>query len=172
MRITLIPDEKLPKRERELIASWGREMFGGSEILMRYQWAPAMWRVLVREGDELTTHVLAVERECRVGGRPALLGGIGGVMTPPRWRCLGLARQAIARAERFLFDQRSVDFMLLVCLRHLPPYYESLGWQTVPGPLRIDQPQGKVTWSETTMVRMPEGRPPPRGEIDLCGLPW
>jgi hypothetical protein len=47
-----------------------------------------------------------------------------------------------------------------------------LGWQVVEGPLTFDQPQGKVTFPDVTMVLPCAGKEWPPGVIDLCGLPW
>jgi hypothetical protein len=57
------------------------------------------------------------------------------------------------------------------------PFYQSLGWQIVEGPVFCDQPAGKISLAEAlperpAMVLLPDGRDPPRGAVDLCGLPF
>jgi hypothetical protein len=62
---------------------------------------------------------------------------------------------------------------LLLCRPELEPFYERLGWRTVPGPLAFEQPGQRLTWPLRVMV-LPcaPGAEWPRGTIDLRGLPW
>jgi hypothetical protein len=75
-------------------------------------------------------------------------------------------------AAVFLRDELRVTAGLLICGAEMAPYYGRLGWQVVPGPLLIDQPQGKVAMLATIMVLRFDETPWPAGTIDLCGLPW
>ena len=105
-------------------------------------------------------------------GSPLRVGGVGGVATSPRWQRRGLAQQLMEKAAAFMRADMGVEFGLLVCGDHMVPYYSRLGWQVVPGPLLVEQPQGKIIFPTTTMVLPLTGKPWPAGTIDLCGLPW
>jgi hypothetical protein len=171
MEIVVKAESELSETERQQIDAICRQAFGDNAT--PYIWVlRSDWHVLVNVDDLCVSQVGIVERVARVAGQPVKLGGVGGVATSPQWQRRGLAGTAMGRAAELMRDQLAVDFGLLVCGRDRVPMYNRLGWQAVPGPLIIDQPQGKVTFADVTMV-LPcvetVWRP---GIIDLCGLPW
>ena len=99
-------------------------------------------------------------------------GEIGGVATLPEWRGRGLASVAMEKAAAFMDEELGVEFGLLLVDEVTAPFYRRLGWELVPGPLVFDQPGGKATFPELTMVLPFAGRKWPPGPIDLRGLPW
>jgi predicted GNAT family N-acyltransferase len=135
-------------------------------------WSDVDWHIIVRIGEELVSHVEIVERDARVGRDQIKLAGIGGVLTLPEWRGLGLAQAGMQKTQEFMCEELAVDFGLLMCDREMVPYYSRLGWVEVDGPLIYDQPQGKVYFDDAVMIFSCKGRAWPDGIIDICGYPW
>jgi aminoglycoside 2'-N-acetyltransferase I len=170
MDIEIKPASQLTPRDRDQLAAIYASSFTPGEE--DFAWSDTDWHVLVREGERLVSNVEIVERNAKVDGQPLRLGGIGGVATLPEWRRRGYAEAGLKIAECFLRKKLAVDFGLLICSYQLIPYYGRLGWQVVPGPMLIDQPSGKVQYTNTIMV-LPVGRSDwPQGTLDLCGRPW
>jgi GNAT superfamily N-acetyltransferase len=138
----------------------------------QYQWGEDNWTLLLKAENEIVCHVGVVDRTITVGGRPWRVGGLGGVATAPAWQRRGCARQLMETAAAFLRDELRVAAGLLICGDERVAYYSRLGWQWVPGPLLIDQPQGKVVLPCNIMVLLFGETAWPAGPIDLCGLPW
>jgi hypothetical protein len=178
MKIIRKADNDLSDTERQQMDSLCNQAFGADADDdhtdgVDYVWVMSNdWHVLVELDGKFVSHVGIVERTGTVDGQPIRLGGIGGVATLPGYQKRGLASAAMRDSAEFMCKTLKVDFGLLVCARHREPLYRSLGWQEVPGPLVFDQPQGKVTFDNVTMV-LPCGKHDwPPGIIDLCGLPW
>lgn len=137
------------------------------------EWTPAQWRVLVWDDDDrVLCHVGIVLRQGKTGDHPALIGGIGGVMTHPDARGQGHATHAIKRALAFIAEQRA-DFALLVCKPELVALYEKMGWRLYKEPLMVTQRGEQQTFTfNVPMVHSVHAGGPPQGTIDLAGPPW
>jgi ribosomal protein S18 acetylase RimI-like enzyme len=171
MEIEIKSDRDLTTAERGQTDDCLRRAFRGL-VDYHYQWSEADWHVMVRVDGALVSYLAIVERVGAVNGQPVKLGGIGGVATLPEWHGRGLASDAMEKATAFMDKKLGVEFGLLLVDEATEPFYRRLGWELVPGPLVFDQPGGKVTWHELTMV-LPFGeREWPPGTIDLRGLPW
>jgi GNAT superfamily N-acetyltransferase len=97
--------------------------------------------------------------------------------THPDHRRLGFGRAAMARATRFIWEQVRPDMALLLSSEMAVPFYRSLGWKVLPGPVHCEQPGGRINYSERlprapAMVLLPGDGEPPKGPIDLSGLPF
>ncbi len=146
--------------------------FAGDEVGRGYQWSDNDWNLWLRSEGEFISHVGVVDRIVTAGGQPLRIGGVGAVATAPEWRRRGYARQLMEAAAVFMRDELRVRAGLLLCGDEMAPYYGRLGWQTVPSPLLVDQPQGKVVMAATIMVLPFDETPWPAGTVDLCGLPF
>ena len=171
MEIEIKSDRDITAAEREQTDDCLRRAFWGLTDL-HYQWSEADWHVMVRVDGALVSYLAIVERVGAVNGRPVKLGGVGGVATLPEWRGRGLASAAMEKAAAFMDEELGVEFGLLLVDEATAPFYGRLGWELVPGPLVFDQPGGKVTFPDLTMVLPFAGRKWPPGTIDLRGLPW
>ncbi len=147
----------------------GRVFGAGSRKLV---YASPDWHVLVRIERTLLSQVSLFLRTGSVGEQGVRLVGIGSVATAPEWRRQGLATMALHRTTRFALEKLDAEFGLLICAPQLIRFYDRLSWQVASGPLVFDQPDGKVTFQDVTMILPLRGRPWPNGPIDLCGLPW
>jgi GNAT superfamily N-acetyltransferase len=170
MRIEIKSTSSLTPAQEKDILDWLLETF--SDITDDYEWSAVDWHVLVWADGEMASHVEIVDRIGTVEGRRVKLGGIGGVMTRPKWQGRGYSSVALEAATAFMRDELGTEFRLLMCDQEMIPFYSHLGWQVVEGPLVFDQPGGKVTFDEVTMVLPCTKQEWPQGTIDLCGLPW
>ena len=129
------------------------------------------------EGD-LRACAWLTRRAIAVGGRENLVAGVRGVMTDPAYRRLGLGRTVMERTHELMRSLADCDFGLLFSSVMAVPFYESLGWLAVDGPVVCDQPGGRINYTERlpmapVMVRMTDPQiPPPSGAIDVMGPPW
>jgi hypothetical protein len=136
-------------------------------------------RYLVRvweDGLLVSCHWLT-ERTILVQEQPAQIVGIRGVATDPAHRRRGFGAAAMRHSADFIWQEIRPDFGMLLSSVMGVPFYLSLGWQIVDGPVWIDQPSGKIDKcailpDRPAMVLLPEGATLPRGPFDLCGLPF
>jgi predicted acetyltransferase len=136
------------------------------------KWAEVDWTVMVWEEDELVSNIHIIDRIASVGGIQLHLGGLGNIATKVEWRKRGYASAALKVAQEFLSDPLKVDFGLITCYPWLVEYYERTGWRIVADKLFMDQPDGKKTIKLPIMALPVTRNKWPKGEIDLCGLPW
>lgn len=137
--------------------------------------APPGWRVLVTAGEDLIGHASIVLREADVGGSPLLLAGIGAVIMQPGWRGRGLGKALVRRAVEHSRDHTPAAFGHLICEDHRLTFYQSLGWQKVPGPMFFTSWQGvreEARRHHILIMPLREGLTWPPGVIDLRGLAW
>lgn len=167
-RLELRRADELTPEEHAAVAHWEATVFPNQGYVI----TPMEWRILLWVGDRLVSHVGVVRRTVEVGGQPVHVAGIGWVGTLGEYRHSGLGSQTMRRAQEFLHDPLGVDFGLLVTSDQTRPFYERLGWQTVPGPIAFDQPSGKATWGGIGMALPVRRREWPGGSVDLRGLLW
>lgn len=136
------------------------------------KWAVADWTVMVWEDEELVTNIHIIERTAKAGDQTVKVGGIGNVATKVEWRKRGYATQALQMAVDFLFNPLKVDFGLMIATEKMIPSYEKRGWKVVAQSMLIEQPDGKQAFNIPVMMLPVLKTKWPRGEIDLCGLPW
>ena len=173
MRFEILADSDLPEEARRLVTRWAAESFVEQTCFTRdYKWAGPDWHVLVWAGDQLVSCLKVIERTGTVGKRPVKMAGIGDVVTPSALRRRGYASAAVKAASTFICQSLDTEFGVLMCEEHMVHFYAKLGWVTVPEPLQFDEPWGKVTSPEVTMVLPCRGQEWPEGPVDLCGLPW
>jgi aminoglycoside 2'-N-acetyltransferase I len=133
--------------------------------------------VRVWEDGLLVSGLWITERTILVDGQPTRIAGIRGVRTDPAYRRRGFASAAMRAATDFIWRELRPDMAMLLSSEMAVPFYQSLGWQIIEGPVFFDQPTGKqnlrkVLPERPAMVLLPEGRDPSRGAVDLCGLPF
>jgi aminoglycoside 2'-N-acetyltransferase I len=139
------------------------------DVVAKLPWAGIAFahadlRVLVQdESGDVLCHVGIYRREVTWNGRKLRAGGIGGVLTREDSRRRGYASIALNGAA---------DFGLLFCEPHNAPFYMARGWTPFEGEIYAEQPQGRVRFEAIAPYVYHLKRMPPRGVIDLCGLPW
>ena len=138
------------------------------------EWAKSEWcvRVWGSEGS-LVSYTGIILRQASCDGRPARVGGVGGVMTHPAARGRGYAAQGIRRAVEFFREQGDVAIALLVCEPGLLEYYGRLGWRAFDGRLLVRQRGQPADFTfNRVMLHDVNIAAPDSGSIDLQGPPW
>jgi aminoglycoside 2'-N-acetyltransferase I len=148
------------------------------DVVAKLPWAGIIFahaelRVLVQdEKEDVLCHVGIYRREVTWNGRKLRAGGIGGVITREDSRRHGYASIALNAAIQTLKDEGATDFALLFCEPHNVPFYMGRGWKPFEGEIYAEQPEGRVRFEAIAPYVYHIKRMPPRGVIDLCGLPW
>ena len=168
--VEVVSEHDFHPEDRALVEQWTRELFGEAED--KYDWARPDWRVLVRLDGELAAHAAITQRTISANGEAARVGGIGAVMSPPRFQGKGHARAAMLRSHDYIRDELRLEFGFLFCSAGLLRYYQRLGWERIEGPVSFAQDDGDATWEEEAMVLPLTGRPWPGPPVDLNGRPW
>jgi aminoglycoside 2'-N-acetyltransferase I len=134
--------------------------------------------ILLRDEDELRACAWVTQRTVSVSGREIQVAGIRGVVTDPDQRRRGHGRAVMERAQELMRSFADVELAVLFSSVMAVPFYESLGWRAIRGPVTCDQPSGRIDYTETlpTAPVMVLGLRPtadvPAGPVDVRGLPW
>jgi len=128
--------------------------------------------------DELRACGWTTRRTVKDAGVTIAVGGIRGVMTHPALRRQGYGRRVMLHAQAVLDANPDLEVSLLFSSPIGVPFYESLGWRPIRGPVFCGQPGGRLNYSE----RIPDGPVMERarvgtatrfvGQVDVLGLPW
>lgn len=175
-QIQIFPYDKLPQSVLDELQPWYQQLILYDPVYAHVQeWAPADWQLLIFDGDQWASTVEVFCRTITVAGQGVEVGGISGVMTHPDYQRRGYSKRLMRRAVKWIAEQWTVSFGLLVCKTNLIPFYSELGWEQVVGKITFQQPDkysgfdpqqvhgmiyrfGTAVWAG--------------GDIDLCGLPW
>lgn len=135
-------------------------------------WREKDWHFFLDVDGEPVAHVGVLRHDVLVDGVAVAVAGLGGVITEPGFQGQGFAHLLLREAVAFMTDETDADFGFLFCLPRLIPLYESLGWQTLPGPVLIEQPGGALESPVESMVLPLRGRLWPPGKVEIRSLPW
>ena len=136
------------------------------------KWADPDWSVMVWEDEDMVSNVHIIQRTILVGDHPVKIGGVGNIATKVEWRQRGFATSALKVAMDFLSDPLQVDFGLMIATENVIQRYEKCGWKLISNTMLIEQPDGHRAFSIPILI-LPVCRDTwPKGQIDLCGLPW
>jgi GNAT superfamily N-acetyltransferase len=124
------------------------------------------------DAGALVSYAGVLVREGGLDGRPARIGGIGGVRTHPDHRRRGLAALAMGRAVAWFRERGDVDFGLIVCEPRLLGTYGRMGWREFPGELRVRQRGATEPFTFNRVMTHDVRGSAPDDVIDLCGPPW
>lgn len=161
--------DMLTDAEKHQLFEWGDDIFEAAALNLR--WRPKQVHFILDVDGMPVSHVGIVKHEITVGGRPVLVGGIGGVVTIPAWQKHGYARELMKQAVNYL-EQSNVDAGLLFCLPSRVPFYESQGWSLIPRPVLIQQPQGEIDSPLEVMILPMGAYRWPEGDVKLNSFPW
>jgi RimJ/RimL family protein N-acetyltransferase len=157
------------------VKQWGEHFFGSLPMTTQYSWTgptETRFNIFVYKGDEIVSRLRIVSRNAQINGESVEFGGIGGVMTVPAQQRNGFATLALCEAERLIFQSLNARLGMLLCLHELVTFYERFGWRRVECPVMLEQPNGKVIWSESAMFLPKLGEIWRLRAVDLCGLPF
>jgi GNAT superfamily N-acetyltransferase len=137
----------------------------------RTRWASFDWYVTAEIDERLVSAAGIVDRHGAVGGAPARMGLLGGVLTAPEHRRRGLAGDVVRRSTELIANELQCDFGVLMCGPELIPFYERLGWRHVSAHLEFVRFGKPGSYGGPIMVFECAGRSLPAGPIDVMGLP-
>ncbi len=160
----------LTDEENRILFHWGENIFG--DLTHQLTWRPKHLHFVLYADEKPVSHVGLLRHEVKVGDEPVKVAGVGGVVTVPAVQKQGVARKLMQHAARFMDTEWDVDAGLLFCLPKMEAYYARLGWQTIDGPVIVDQPTGRVASPLLVMVLTFHNQAWPKGEVDLQSLPW
>jgi hypothetical protein len=81
-------------------------------------------------------------------------------------------------AHKLMRSFGDCDFALLFSTVMAVPFYESLGWQSVPGPVICDQPGGHIDYTRirptapVMALSLLDSADLPSGVVRVRGFPW
>ena len=76
---------------------------------------------------------------------------IGGLFAHSEFQGKGVGNSIMDAAERFVFNDRGAELILLFCLDSLREFYAGRGWKVLTEPVLLEQSNDWVVWGETTM---------------------
>jgi len=173
LQIEFIRSSQVPPAFQEIIDRLDQLAFAEEHAEeFSNEWATSDWMVIGRLNGEIVTQLGLLKREIRVEAMRIPVGGVGGVATLPAWQRHGLGTALMSAAAKFMKVEFNVPFGLLVCADETQPFYARLGWKTVATKLWFTG-NGNLQSLQTTVMIIPFSKQEwPKGEIDLCGLPW
>ncbi|MFF3743366.1 GNAT family N-acetyltransferase [Streptomyces kronopolitis] len=125
----------------------------------------------IRRDGRLVAHTGLVTLPVTVGAAETEVVGFGGVAVAPDLRGQGLARLVVNGAREHA-RTLGPPYGLLFCRPPLLSLYERLGWQALPGEVRVEQPDGPVVMPLRTMwTPLRDGVRWPEGPVRLRSLP-
>lgn len=124
------------------------------------------------EDGQPVSHAGIVKREVTVGGAVVPVGGLGGVITVPKFQRRGFAEKLISEAVRVIDEEWRLPYAMLFCYPRRLAFYQRQGWKELNDPVFIQQPTGELQMPTITMVRELSGQPWPSGPVHMASLPW
>jgi GNAT superfamily N-acetyltransferase len=164
---------QLSPAEAQRLFGWSPDMFGTGDLNLTYRSKEGVVRFVLCAGDDgVVSHTAVLKHHATANGAPALIGGIGGVVTIPSVQGRGYAAALVRHAADFLRDEWAVDFALLFCIDRMVPYYGRLGWRNVMCEVLIDQPAGRQRCPFNVMTLPFNAKFAVIDSIDLRSAPW
>ena len=167
--VTFKVHRTIPDSERKILFEWGADIFEGS--LYDLEWRPTDYHVIGYLEGRPVTHVGIVTHRVKVGSTKKLVGGIGAVVTLPKYQKQGLAKRCLQWAQAYMKSNLNVEFGFLFCPERLLGFYGSLGWKRLMENVLVDQAHGKVIPPICSMV-LEFSEAWPNGPVDLESYPW
>lgn len=173
LEIQALEYDRLPEARRSELAAAASNEFDRFPIVRQTTWAVPDWSVLGTVDTRLACFYHAVLRDVRFDGEAVPVVGLNNLITLPPYKGRGLASRLLQETESLWFGTLGARCGLLLCADALVPFYERLGWRSVPSAVRFAQPgMPPQTWAANCMLLSPDRREASPQVIDLAGLPW
>lgn len=168
VQIEIISQGELSGDYARFAEKWSRIYFQPeSSVGDEHQLAGVHWRLFLRSGDELVSHVGLTEYLIMLDGRPEYVGAVGGLFTQRNAMGKGHASRLMDEAEAFIFGRLAFRFGILFCLAALVPFYARRGWVQLRTSVTLEQQRGLATWPEATMIFSRENKPSPSALVHV-----
>jgi GNAT superfamily N-acetyltransferase len=184
MRVDVRPYRELTPHEIEEWEDLVRKVYppgearSGSEL----RWADldeaTDYLVQLHDDSELRACAWVTRQTISSSGRELRVAGVRGVLTDPEHRRRGYASAVMDQAQTLMRSFGDCDVAVLFSSVMAVPFYESFGWRALPGPVTVEQPDGRIDYTEALptapVMALPlrRGADLPLGRIDVHGLPW
>jgi GNAT superfamily N-acetyltransferase len=163
---------KLSTSQRKTLFGWGDNIFSGDHLNLTWQ-SECDRHFLASHKRKWVAHVgLMTSIRILVGARQLTVCGIGGVVTLPHARGLGLSRRLIDESVRFSEQHTNGVHMLLFCLDHLVRFYIDQQFELATAEVTFEQPDGPVVSPLNALHRPLRDETWPDGPIQIDALPW
>ncbi|MEO0563499.1 MAG: GNAT family N-acetyltransferase [Chloroflexota bacterium] len=172
----------VPPDLREQIDATSRAVFpnvdGNGVDENGIEWINGDWCVIAWNGDTWGGYAEIGRREIQVGGKTITVGTVGGVMTHPDMRGIGLGKAVMRHVADVICRDLKADAGMLFCAKETIPYYESVGWYELQRKITYHQSDGeRVMDTRGHMDGYSMFRPCrefmfPFGAIDVGGKLW
>lgn len=171
MHETIRQYDALSDEQHQRLFNWGDDIWGAAGVRRTTGLLPETHFVLERYGLA-ASHVNLRHSSAVVGGQTLRLAGLGGVVTAREAQGQGYASRLIRHVIEFYEREWQVEAGFLFCFERFVPFYSSLGFQQVPFPVVVDQPEGPSTSPSLGMVKARNGVVWPGGKVQLLTFPW
>lgn len=152
LHLDVLPGNDVTPTQEQFINHWNQHYFGEVAVSRGLAKAPVHWRLILRDGQSLLSHVALTELEIVMDGQPMMTGAVGGLFTPSHLQGMGYGNAVMDRAEAFIFDELKLSMGILFCLPELVPFYAKRHWSLVASPVTLEQKSGLVTWGAAAMI--------------------
>jgi GNAT superfamily N-acetyltransferase len=174
----LVPDE---------VAEWERlvrkayppgEVRLGAELRWAGLDAETDYLIRFHEDAELRACAWVTKRTATVSDHELRVAGIRGVVTDRGHRRRGHGRAVMERAHELMRSFADCEVALLFSSVMAVPFYESLGWRAVNGPVTCEQPGGRIDYTRALptapvmALALHRAAELPFGPIHVHGFPW
>ena len=168
--LKVITRTSLSQPEKDTLFRWGEDLWDNDRYGLT--WRGTDVHFVGYEDNEPVAHAGACLHTMRVNGDKMRLGGLNSVITIPKARSKGYGGLVVEAAEIHMRNAMGVDFGMLFCHPELEAFYSRRGWQTIQGPVVIDQPDGPRDSPHTVMVLPCKDQEWTNRPITLGSMPW
>jgi GNAT superfamily N-acetyltransferase len=164
---------QLSPEETQRLFGWNDNIFATAHLNLIYRPKDGIVRFVLDNGAEgPLSHAAILKHQAIANALPALIGGIGGVVTIPEAQRRGYATSLVRHATAFLRDDWQVDLALLFCIDRMVGFYQRLGWRQLSCDVLIDQPSGKIPCPFHVMTLGFKPQFDKVHSIELGSAPW
>ena len=149
--LKILGNGDLSDEETQFIVDWENTFFGSESAGEDLSRAAVHWRILAHCGESLVGHAALSDLRVSVNDAFPVTMAIGGLFTHSEFQGQGIGNRIMEAAERFVFEDRGAELILLFCLASLREFYIRRGWQVITAPVLLEQAAGWIVWRETTM---------------------
>jgi aminoglycoside 2'-N-acetyltransferase I len=156
MRIFTSPEAELAPELRLQVSALEHQAWAGIEPTVGHLHDPALapLSMLLLEGGRVVAALAVLSKEIVHGGERYAASGLSTVVTDSSMRRRGYGRRLVS-AGRELIAASGVDVGIFTCDTPLRPFYESAGWQLLPGVVLVggtpEDPLASDSFDKVTM---------------------
>lgn len=162
--------------ELSIISAWNEELFApDKDIIELFTWEDKRglgFNIQSYLDDELVGFAHVFVRKGLINDSPALIGGLGGVMTAKKHQGSGIGSKTVEIANDVILRNLRADLGVLLCKKPLITFYERLRWRRMQRPVIIYQASENVEWPHEAMILLRNPDDKLTNKLDLCGLPF